>query len=111
MASALSVMLRTFWRMCRDMEVPDTLKQRIALFRDAGLVYQASDDLFRTDSWVQVMLGQRLQPLSHHKVGELMPPQRMEQSLAELRRNIAAAVQRMPTHQEFVERYCAPAAG
>jgi tryptophan 7-halogenase len=101
----------SFWRMCRDMEVPDTLRQRIALFRDAGLVYQASDDLFRTDSWVQVMLGQRLQPLSHHKVGQLMPPQRMEQSLAELKRNIAAAVERMPTHQEFVERYCAPAAG
>jgi hypothetical protein len=35
-----------FWRRCRDMDIPDTLAQRIALFRESALAYQASDDLF-----------------------------------------------------------------
>jgi tryptophan halogenase len=99
-----------FWRQCRDMEVPATLAERIGLFREAGFAYQGSDDLFRVDSWTQVMLGQRLQPLGHHHVGQLMEAGRMEQSLADLKARIAAAVQRMPAHQDFVDRYCAPAA-
>ena len=99
-----------FWRQCRDMDVPATLADRIGLFRDAGFAYQASDDLFRVDSWVQVMLGQRLEPLGNHQVGRLMPPERMQQSLADLKSKIAAAVQRMPAHQDFIEQYCAPIA-
>ncbi|WP_243455797.1 tryptophan halogenase family protein [Sphingosinicella sp. BN140058] len=98
-----------FWRQCRDMAVPDSLAERIGLFREAGFAYQASEDLFRVDSWVQVMLGQRLQPLGHHRVGELMGSERIQQSLADLKGKIAAAVQRMPTHQAFIDRYCAPA--
>ena len=43
-------------------EIPDSLAARIALFRDNAQAYQDAHDLFRVDSWVQVMLGQRLEP-------------------------------------------------
>jgi tryptophan halogenase len=99
-----------FWTRCQDMDVPETLAERIALFRETGIAYQAPDDLFRVDSWVQVMLGQRLEPRSNHRVGRLVPQERMRESLDTLKRNIAEAVARMPPHQAFVERYCQPAA-
>jgi tryptophan halogenase len=98
-----------FWRRCRDMAVPDTLAQRIALFREAGIAYQAPDDLFRVDSWVQVMIGQRLEPLGHHRIGELMRPEQLRQALGDLRARVSSLVERMPPHQTFLEAYCGPA--
>lgn len=95
-----------FWRHCRDMDVPDTLKQRLALFRESALVYQAPDDLFRVDSWLQVMLGQRIEPQGRHHMGRLMTREQMQRALDGLRTNIANAVAKMPSHREFIAQYC-----
>jgi tryptophan halogenase len=37
-----------FWRRCREMEIPDTLKHRLDLFRDTGRVFDSVGD---TLSW------------------------------------------------------------
>jgi tryptophan halogenase len=95
-----------FWRECRDMEIPDSLAQRIAMFRESAYAYQAADELFRVDSWVQVMLGQRLAPRSHHAVGELMPSEALRDALASMKGNIDAAVARLPQHQTFLDGFC-----
>ncbi|MBI1365441.1 MAG: tryptophan halogenase [Alphaproteobacteria bacterium] len=95
-----------FWRRCRDMEIPDTLALRIALFKESAFAYQAPDDLFRVDSWVQVMLGQRLEPQAHHHLGRILSREQLKQVLGGLKTNIAHAVSQMPTHKEFLERYC-----
>jgi tryptophan halogenase len=97
-----------FWRRCREMEVPDSLAQRIALFRENALAWQDPDELFRVDSWVQVMLGQRLEPRGRHHMGRLLGGERLRRALDSLRRNIADAVARMPSHQAFLESYYAP---
>ena len=72
--------------------------------------YQDAHDLFRVDSWVQVMLGQRLEPKSWHRMGALMSDERLKQTLDGLARGIAGAVESMPAHQRFLDGYCAPAA-
>ena len=95
-----------FWNYCREMEIPDSLGERIELFREHALAYQAADELFRVDSWVQVMLGQRLEPRSWHKFGQLMTQQQRRQALTDLKTNIAKAVAGMPAHQAFLDQYC-----
>ena len=94
-----------FWRHCRNMVIPDSLTERIELFRNHAHAYQDSHDLFRVDSWVQVLLGQRLKPASHHRVAESMPEARLQEALNSLRGNIAQAVQGMPEHVEFLRSY------
>jgi len=96
-----------FWDQCRTMDIPDALAHRIALFREAAQAYQAPGELFQVDSWLQVMLGQRLQPRGHHHMGRLMPPEQLRRALGDLQGNIARAVDKMPNHQDFVDRYCA----
>jgi tryptophan halogenase len=98
-----------FWRACGDMEIPDTLAQRIALFRESAHAYQAPDDLFRVDSWLQVMLGQRLEPQGYHHMGRLLSGERLRAALDSLKTSIAGAVSKMPSHKEFLEDYCAAA--
>lgn len=96
-----------FWRRCRTMEIPASLARRIALFRENAQAYQASDELFRVDSWVQVMLGQGNRPRGHHHLARLMPPGQLGHALGDLKANIAGRVAQMPAHQDFLQRYCA----
>jgi tryptophan halogenase len=86
--------------------VPDSLAERIALFRESAQAYQAPDELFRTDSWVQVMLGQRLEPQAHHEFARLMRPDQLRGALASVARNIDDAVAALPQHQAFLDAYC-----
>jgi tryptophan 7-halogenase len=95
-----------FWRDCRHMEIPDSLAERIELFRDSGLAYQTTDEMFRTASWMQVMLGQRLRPRTYHHMGRMLGPERLRKALDSLKGSIAGAVSRAPTHREFLQSYC-----
>jgi len=96
-----------FWRDCRNMDVPDSLKERIELFRDAAHAFQDTHDLFRIDSWVQVILGQRLKPRGYHPAAQLMPEPQLRDALGGLRDNIARAVAVMPRHEIWLQRYAA----
>ena len=97
-----------YWRRCRDMEIPDSLAERIALFRDNAAAYQAPDELFRIDSWVMVMLGQRVRPQSYHQVARMMEPGQLQKALADLKAGVTQEVGKLPDHRQFVQSY-APA--
>lgn len=97
-----------YWRRCREMEIPDSLAERIALFRENAASYQAPDELFRTDSWIMVMLGQGIWPQSYHQVARMMEPAQLQKALADLKAGIAHEVSRLPDHRQFVQSY-APA--
>jgi len=92
-----------FWRHCRNMAIPDSLAERIALFLDSAHAFQDSHDLFRVDSWVQVMLGQGLEPKAFHPVTERIGEAQLRGSLDQLRGNIQRAVDGMPTQQAWLE--------
>lgn len=96
-----------FWDRVREMEIPDTLAHRIDLFREAAQVFQAPGELFQVDSWLQVMLGQRLEPQAWHHMARLMPPQQLKQALDDLKSNVANVLPRLPQHQAFLDSYCA----
>ncbi len=54
--------IRPFWRACRGMDIPPSLRHRIELFRETGRVFRAPNELFAENSWIQVMLGQGIVP-------------------------------------------------
>ena len=95
-----------FWRDCANLSIPDTLAERIELFRESALAYQATDEMFRVESWMQVMIGQRLRPRGYHHMGRMLGPERLKRALDTLAGSIAGAVEKMPTHREFLTAYC-----
>jgi tryptophan halogenase len=99
-----------FWRHCRTMDIPASLAQRIALFREHAHAWQDGGDLFRVDSWVQVLLGQRLEPRSYHQLARIMGATELRDALLGLKANIDAAVARLPSQEQFLASYC-PAQG
>ncbi len=99
-----------FWTRCRTMDIPETLAQRLALWREDAQAYQGEGDLFRADSWMQVLLGQGLEPQGRHRMGQLVPEPQLRQALLDLKSNIGAAVAKLPPHDEFLRGYAAAAA-
>ncbi|HEY6817594.1 MAG TPA: tryptophan halogenase family protein [Croceibacterium sp.] len=95
-----------FWRYLKHMEVPDTLRARIGSFAEGAHAWQAANEVFRVDSWVQVMLGQRLEPQRWHRMGAMMSDGRLKQALADLAQSVAKGVAAMPGHQQFLDGYC-----
>jgi len=100
-----------FWRRCREMDIPESLQHRLDLFRDTGGVFEAERDIFRENSWVQVMLGQGIEPQSYHTIVDMMDEQELRQFMQFQRQKIDHVLKQLPTHQEFINRYCpAPSA-
>lgn len=99
-----------FWQRCREMDVPDSLTQRIAAFRDGAHAWQDGIELFRVDSWVQVLMGQGLVPEGYNVLAKMMPPTELRGALTSLKGNVDAAVAKLPTHDAFLRSYCPAAA-
>nr|WP_277923892.1 tryptophan halogenase family protein [Sphingomonas hankookensis] len=95
-----------FWRYCRTMTLPDTLLHKIELFRETGRVFRYNDELFARPSWVAVMLGQGIVPAACDPIVATLPAGDVAHSLASMRQAMAAAVERMPRHADFLSRYC-----
>ena len=94
-----------FWRYCATMDLPESLAHRIRLFRERAHVWQRDGEIFRTDSWVQVMLYQGIWPEHYHYLATAMPDDDLVKFLEGMRSTINRAVDQMPTHQEFLDRY------
>jgi len=95
-----------FWRTAREMDIPASLRHRIALFRDSARVFRIPNELFAENSWVQVMLGQGIEPRQHHPSADLMGDEELNAFLETIRRNIEQTVSRLPSHQAYLDTYC-----
>jgi len=96
-----------FWRDMRQMAVPARLQEKMALFRETGQVFNDSDDIFRDASWIQVMLGQGIQPISFHPAAALPTNTELTATLARLALAKQQPLEQMLPHDEFLQRYCA----
>jgi tryptophan halogenase len=99
-----------FWRQCAAMEIPDSLAQKIELFRETGRVFRKNEELFAENSWVQVMLGQGIIPAAYHPVASKLSDQELAALLSGLRESVAKTVADLPEHHAYVARYCGVAA-
>ncbi|MGA0587882.1 tryptophan halogenase family protein [Dyella sp. KRB-257] len=95
-----------FWNQCRTMDIPASLKDNIALFRDSGRFFREGEEMFAQVSWVQVMIGQGIVPTGYHPLVDQLPPKELEAFMQHVQRVIADCVEAMPAHEAFIARCC-----
>jgi tryptophan 7-halogenase len=96
-----------FWNECRTMSIPQELKDNIDLFRNSGRFYRNADELFGDISWIEVMLGQRIEPRAYHPLVDLVPQEDVYRFMDSVGQTIERCVEAMPMHQQFIDRFCA----
>ena len=94
-----------FWDELRAMPVPDTLQQRIDLFRETGGVFPSLDELFDLRGWVQVMIGQNVMPQAWHPLADTLEEARLRQFLEMTEGAYVQEAARLPDHGAYVSRF------
>ncbi|QNN66109.1 tryptophan 7-halogenase [Sphingomonas rhizophila] len=93
------------WRYCRSMSVPDSLTEKMELFRHSGFVEKYRDGLFTPPSWLAVYFGQGLRPEHYHPLADAIPAAALMDEMDDLRADIDDRVDAMLKHSTVVERY------
>ena len=96
----------SYWSYCANMEIPDSLKERIELFKECGQIFKSPDELFRVDSWFQVLIGQGVIPERYHPLVDSGDDKQFMNSLNQFRLNIERAVENLPFHTDYINQYC-----
>jgi len=96
-----------FWNYCREMEIPETLEKKIALYRSNGRVSKDGNELFETLNWLQVMHGQGIRAQGYHPLVDLRSKEEIAEFLANIKNVIRKCVDVMPTHADYIAQTCA----
>jgi tryptophan halogenase len=97
------------WRYCAAMSIPESLQYKLDHFKRYGRIVTDGYDLFGPPSWLAVHLGQlhwpeRHDPLLHHRNMD------GNSVLKQLRQAMAQAGDAMPTHMDYIRKFCAASA-
>ena len=95
-----------FWRYCKNMPVPDYLRQKIDLYKANGRIYRHGTELFNETSWLAVMNGQGIMPKGYHPLVDTLSEAEIHSRLVHIKQVIDNSVNVMPTQAAFIDRYC-----
>jgi tryptophan halogenase len=91
-----------FWDYCRNIEPPEGLAEKLAMFRSSGRVFREHNELFTETSWLSVMVGQGIEPGGYHPAADLLPDAETLDRLAHIREVVARTAREMPTQEAFL---------
>lgn len=94
------------WQHCQEMALPSSLELRLRAWKECAHVWQSSNELFRADSWVHVLLGQGNMPQQHHPLPRALSDANLRGLIDSIRAPIQQAVAGLPMQQAFIDRYC-----
>lgn len=95
-----------FWRQCRSMDIPESLRHRIELLRQTGRLFKVPAELFGENSWIQVMLGQGMLPEQGTPIVDRMDDEERERFLTGIHDSALRVVDQWPENQRFIDQYC-----
>ncbi len=98
------------WRYCRTVPKPDSLKERIELFRSHGRILREDNELFPAQSWLYVFVGQNIMPDNDDPLVEILDRQLVNDNLANIRSVVGKCAEAMPAHEDFIKQNCSAAA-
>lgn len=91
-----------FWRYCANMQIPDSLRHQIELFRETGRVTILDPDGFAAPSFVAMLLGLGAVPKRYDAFVDQIDIRQLHGHFAGLRDMIAQAVARTPDHGTYI---------
>jgi tryptophan halogenase len=95
-----------YWQECAAMSIPDTLREKMDLFRSHGRIQRFNNELFTEVAWLQVMEGQNLRPQRHHPLADLQDEAAIHEYMESVAQVIAQCVEVMPEHAAYVAQHC-----
>ena len=78
-----------FWKYVKYMEIPDSLQEKLEIFRSRGEIMVRHEELFKETSWFAVLAGQGLMPESYHPVADAISEDELRLRLTKIRTGVS----------------------
>lgn len=95
-----------FWRWCQNMPVPDSLREKIAMFRERGHLELTPGQFFTGDSWCSILEGMNIRPQKYHPLMDAFATDWLRKSLEESAQTVRETVLTMPRHGDYIRQHC-----
>jgi tryptophan halogenase len=95
-----------FWRECRHMEIPDSLRAKMELFQHAGRIAMFDEEHFTEDSWLALFVGQNIKTRAYDPLADVLDLKAVEAAFLHMRSMIDDGVETLPTHAQYIDRHC-----
>jgi tryptophan halogenase len=93
-----------FWRWCRrEMKVPETLRERMALFRAQGRLRDNPGELFKAPSWHSVFLGMGVIPESYDPLIDHTDLAQVNRIMDQVRNLMTEMARGLPAHSQYLK--------
>jgi tryptophan halogenase len=89
------------WRYCRSMAIPDSLRQRIEMYRRTGRIRWRAGELFTDLSWFYIFEGLGVRPDSYDPLLDVVTVDKLREILASMANSTAAVVKTAPSHDSY----------
>ena len=99
-----------YWRDRAAMPIPDTLSAKIEQFRAQGLIFREHEELFTESGWLQVLVGQGIEPRAWHPLANGIADADLAKYMAGISLMIEREVAAMQSYDDFLAA-TRPAAG
>lgn len=92
-----------FWQYCKNMDIPQSLKEKMEAFAKFGVIETYQHGLFLEPSWLAVYIGQGIIPANIDPRVTKLNQQKITSLLGQLRNDICLAQENMPSHQQVIK--------
>jgi tryptophan halogenase len=99
-----------FWQHCRSIALPDSLRERLELFRGYGRIVRSENELFTVQSWLFLLVGQDVRPQAYDPLADTLTTDQVQRALNDIHGVVARCAARMPSHEAFIAQHCAAGA-
>jgi tryptophan 7-halogenase len=89
------------WRYCQSMTVPDSLRERMELYKGTGRIRIRAGELFTDLSWFYIFEGLGVRPATFDPLLDAVPEGRLHEILVSMARATGAVVKAAPSHDSY----------
>ncbi len=94
-----------FWRDCPLMPIPESLKEKLALFKSQGRLFKSEFDLFTPPSWYAILAGMNIKPDNYDRTVDISDVNQVNNIMDNGLANLTTIVKQLPTHQDFIKEF------
>jgi tryptophan halogenase len=89
------------WRYCQSMDIPDSLRQRIEMYRRTGRIRWRGGELFTDLSWFYIFDGLGMRPDSYDPLLDVVTVSQLGEIMASMASATASAAKAAPSHDTY----------
>lgn len=100
-----------FWDERRGMDLPETLRAKIAQWQASGFIHREHEELFTEVGWFQVFAGQEIAAASYNPLADALPEPELRLLLDGAEAALVEQVRSLPRHIDVLAALAGPKQG